>query len=198
MAWGPGELQGRDVTISDCSNCTFYFLDVVGAVHLRDLSKCAIWTGCNSSSVLAYDCRQCRIVAACRQLRIHQSSSLIVCACTASSPIIEKSVGVCFAPYCLEYPSLKDHWKEAGLGDLDTTDTNGAWQNVQDFDWLKRQASPNWVKCDASESKETLRLNVVAAGSGDHADSTSLPTEGGLWVIVNAPATNSFSKNHVH
>merc|ERR1712039_12608 len=52
-----------------------------------------------------------------------------------------------FAPHDLAYPSMQEHLSAAALGlpaQSSGPDSRGPWADVQDFNWHKRQASPNW------------------------------------------------------
>ncbi|KAJ2593686.1 hypothetical protein H4R99_006018 [Coemansia sp. RSA 1722] len=84
--------------------------------------------------------------------------------CT-SHPIIEKSSLVRFAPFPRSLVSSTVH-KEldtSGLGILPNT-----FDKVDDFNWLKRQASPNW-----------------SINSGGVAQADELDTQSNPWMLVN-------------
>ncbi|MCJ1394975.1 hypothetical protein MMC18_007856 [Xylographa bjoerkii] len=73
------------------------------------------------------------IVVVTRQLRMHECTNCVVYLHVNSKPIIEDCYGIQFAPippqYAESHPSLNNL---------------NQWDQVQDFNWLKAQPSPNW------------------------------------------------------
>lgn len=139
----PGELAGQDVTLRGLDGCRIVLLDRVGALHCHELRGCEIYVGAVASSVLIYSCFNCVFKFASKQLRLHDSEAILLSLHTLSGPVIEHSRRIAFAPHDLAYASMEEHLSAAALG-RPAMDSTGIWADVQDFNWHKRQASPNW------------------------------------------------------
>lgn len=99
------------------------------------------------------------IVVASRQFRMHESKACDVYLHASGRPIIEDCSGVRFAP-------LPDVY----LKDADREVTN-LWREVDDFKWLRAEASPNWAALDESKRvPEEVWRDVVPGGPGYSAD----------------------------
>jgi len=139
---GPGELKGRDVQLRDLEGCRIVLLDMIGALHVRNLRRCEVIVGAVSSSALMHHCHECVFTLAAKQLRLHDSDQVALHLHTLSGPVIEHCKRIVFAPFDISWPEREGQLKSSGLGTINMT--GGPWTEVQDFNWLKRQASPNW------------------------------------------------------
>jgi hypothetical protein len=89
---------------------------------VRDAESSTI--ACNvGGSVLVSNCSNTTFYITAQQVRIHNSRECNFYLRASSSPIIEQCSAMHFAP-------------------LD--DDQGQWAQVQDFNWLREQHSPNW------------------------------------------------------
>lgn len=92
------------------------------------------------------------LVVNARQVRMHDCENVRVWLWCGSRPIIEGCTGVRFAEIPGSYvSSCPPHLCAGGvltLGQLtDKQDaSNNQWDQVDDFNWLKAEASPNWSK----------------------------------------------------
>lgn len=161
VARSAGELDGQDVTLRGLDGCLVLLLGRIGALHCHDLQRCQIYVGAVSSSALLYGCSDCAIGLATKQLRLHDSSGMLFHLHTLSGPVIEHCKRIAFAPFDLSYPGLERHLSEAALG-TPSADP-GAWSDVQDFNWHKRQASPNWCILPAECRRERVCLSTAQA-----------------------------------
>eukprot|EP00913_Durusdinium_trenchii_P005584 g5204.t1 len=149
----PGDLQGRDVWLSHLRGCRVVFLDRIGALHVHHLKQCEVVV---SSSAMLHHCENCIFTLAVKQLRLHDSQTVALHLHTLSGPIIEHCQRVAFAPIDLHCPEGARLLQEASLGE---TAEGGAWSEVQDFNWLKRQASPNWRLVPPALRRQGLELS---------------------------------------
>jgi len=94
------------------------------------------------------NCTNCCFGLASQQIRIHTSTNCDFYLRVKSNPIIEDSNTVRFAPYNFSYNGILDQLKETAL-DQETE----KWANVEDFNWLKLQRSPNWSIVPENERK---------------------------------------------
>ncbi|KAG5490201.1 hypothetical protein JKF63_00320 [Porcisia hertigi] len=129
--------HSRSAFINDCADCTIYCLPIAGSVFLSN-------------------CTNCRAYVACHQLRLKSCVNLDLYVWCASTPIIETCDGMRFGPYRrwagLLSSSTDDGKRYAthaewvrNVGEIE--DAEGTEQNyvkVDDFQWVKKSASPHW------------------------------------------------------
>ena len=93
------------------------------------------------------------VVVAARQVRLHGSRDCDVYLHAASRPIIEDCSGVRFAPLPAKFLTGEDE----GVENL--------WRSVDDFKWLRAEASPNWsVLPEGERVAEGVWREVVPGG----------------------------------
>lgn len=159
-----GEIAGKDVSLKSLSGCRILLLDHVGALHCHSLRRCEVIIGSIESSALLYDCHDCVITLAGKQLRLHDSDNISLHLHTLSSPVIEHCHHIVVSPFNLTYSEIEAHWSAASLGALPCSpETTSPWADVQDFNWHKRQASPNW--CIMPKQLWPCRLEFSSSSS---------------------------------
>lgn len=138
---GPGSLGGSDVMLSKLKGCTISLADISGALRAHQLVKCTILCGPIAGSFFIEEAVDCVFVIASRQGRIHKAINCEFRIGVMSKPIIENCDQCRFGPYSLAYEGLPAQLEKAGLASVTA---NGLWKEVQDFNWLKVDASPHW------------------------------------------------------
>ncbi|TMW69200.1 hypothetical protein Poli38472_001356 [Pythium oligandrum] len=141
----------RDLSFSRLVNCVIFVSVETSAIRGDDLKNCVVYTGPIWGSLWLEHCHNCDFFAACRQLRVHLSSSTNFHLRIASHPIIEDCHQLRFGPYKLWYAQLNEQLERSGL----KRDT-GLWAKVNDFKWHKAQQSPNWSQWDPKQSMPTI------------------------------------------
>lgn len=149
----PGELEGRDVWLSNLEGCRIILLDRIGALHVHKLKQCEVVVAAVSSSAMMHHCSRCVFTLAVKQLRLHDSDAVALHLHSLSGPIIEHCQHVAFAPNDLHWPEVPELLQQASLG---VKAEASAWSEVQDFNWLKRQASPNWRAVPSGQRRQSL------------------------------------------
>jgi hypothetical protein len=154
----------------------------MGGVRLDRIEGCRLFLGPVAGSVHLEHCVDSVVFVASRQIRIHAAQRVDFYVHVLSNPIIEHSSQVRFAPYALDYEELAEHMRQADL-DLAVlnararpapADTSAEqpqpfepfvnkWDQVNDFNWLRQQQSPNWSIIDPSERVPPPRLPVEGA-----------------------------------
>ncbi|KAI0475550.1 TBCC-domain-containing protein [Xylariaceae sp. FL0804] len=119
---------------------------------LRDVRRSLVVAGRVQGPAHITGLRDCVVVVAARQVRIHECRDVDVYLHCASHPIIEYCEGMRFAP-------LPEHYAtKSGI----TADAGNQWDQVDDFRWLKTEPSPNWrVLPPAERVPEDVWANVV-------------------------------------
>ncbi|CAI2162166.1 12720_t:CDS:2 [Funneliformis geosporum] len=135
-----------DFHISNLQHCFINLVCtnvIIGAIHIKGLKDCVIISGPVGSSILINDCENCVLVVACHQFRMHTSKQMNIYLHVTSYPIIEDCNIIKFAPYTLSIPGLDKMFEAAKLDP-----NNNKYNKVEDFNWLRQQASPNWNLLD--------------------------------------------------
>ncbi|KAJ3175059.1 hypothetical protein HDU87_006455 [Geranomyces variabilis] len=163
-----------DVEVADLTRCVVSLLDLhVGALHLKNLDRCVLVVGPIAGSVLVESCRNCVFVICCRQLRIHNSVGLAIPLHIASHPIIEDCSALRFGLYpraaLADFASVERF--EAAR--IDPNPGASAHKTVEDFCWLKRGQSPNWVLM-SSDDEHACGTEAMALATSSVVDEQAL------------------------
>ncbi|KAE9201670.1 hypothetical protein PF004_g18647 [Phytophthora fragariae] len=129
----------RDLNFSHLTNCVVLVRVETSAIRGDALKNCVFYTGAIFGSLWLENCHGCEFFVACRQLRVHLSTTSTFHLRIPSHPIIEDCQQVQFGPYRLQFDGLKTQLEHLGL-----SNDSGLWAKVNDFKWHKAQQSPNW------------------------------------------------------
>ncbi len=102
-------------------------------LYCHQNSDCTIVVWTVPGSALVYNCRNCTFTVSAHQVRIHGCENCTFVLHAGSSPIIEDSTGLKFREIA---PDLVP---EVFKGKPNHCSV------VQDFNWQKKEKSPNWV-----------------------------------------------------
>lgn len=105
---------------------------------VRDVEGSLVVAGRVAGAAHVTGVRRSVLVLNARQVRMHQCEDVSVYLWCASHPIIEDCKGVRVAP-------LPENYLAAGQVN-DDGDGGNQWDQVDDFNWLKAEASPNWER----------------------------------------------------
>ncbi|KAG0169328.1 hypothetical protein DFQ30_003736 [Apophysomyces sp. BC1015] len=119
-----------DVLLSNLTRCVVYLCDKINisALHVRNVSNCVVVCGSIGGSVLMYGFTRSVLSVTCHQFRMHEAQNATILLRVSSRPIMEDSAEVQIG--CL--PST--------AGEIFAN----LYNEMEDFNWLKKQASPNW------------------------------------------------------
>jgi hypothetical protein len=129
----------NDVVLERLTDCEVFLLAPCRALRIYDLENCRVYGGPVDGSVHAQNLKNCHVEVCARQVRAHDAFDTSFYVRTLSRPIIEHSSRTMFAPFSFSYEGQSEHLRAAGLS-VET----GAWENVEDFGWIKQTPSPNW------------------------------------------------------
>jgi hypothetical protein len=112
------------------------------ALYLKNIQNSVIICGHTAGAVHITDVSNSVLVLSCRQFRMHGSKKVDVYLHSASRPIIEDCDGVRFAPMpqVLAAPAMAH--------------VANHWDQIDDFKWLKAEASPNFSLLGEAERVE--------------------------------------------
>ncbi|KAI8378501.1 tubulin binding cofactor C-domain-containing protein [Blakeslea trispora] len=131
-----------EVLLSNIKDCVIV-LDQkdISAIHIKNVDRCVIYGGMIEGSVLMYGLTNSTLLVGCHQFRMHESHQVDIILSVTSRPIIEDSDQIQVG--C---------WPREGFMNY--------YDQVEDFNWLKKQASPHWKVMDLTREKE-LRDQLV-------------------------------------
>ncbi|CAO0793744.1 unnamed protein product [Mucor circinelloides] len=134
-----------DILLSNVKNCVVVLQEdgiQISAVHIKNIENCVVYCGKIEGSVLMYGLKNSVLFAACHQFRMHEAHNVDMMLHVTSRPIIEDSnnIQVC-------------EWST-----INQTSTN-YFNQIEDFNWLKKQASPNWKVMD-QDKKQMLNEHI--------------------------------------
>eukprot|EP01066_Platyproteum_vivax_P004947 Platyproteum_vivax@DN1632_c0_g1_i1.p1 len=124
----PGEVEGQQFVVEDCSNCEIYLLDYAAGVTVDDCTNCVIYIGPVESSVFLRHCTDCFVTTACKQFRASNCKKCTVSLHVSTPPVLEKCSHLTFKPFDMSYKELPSQFQACGL----KTWTN-RWTSVFDF-----------------------------------------------------------------
>ncbi|KAJ2817171.1 hypothetical protein FBU31_006315, partial [Coemansia sp. 'formosensis'] len=136
---GPTDCELRDITNSVVDLRPISHS--LRALNCHRVQSSIVICGPFAGSVTVRDSNSCVFVLGTRQFRLENSQGVDAYLHCTSHPIIEKSTGIRFAPYPMELrtPRIEQEFYTTQL----SLQPN-SFDRVDDFNWLKRQASPNW------------------------------------------------------
>ncbi|GAN10602.1 tubulin-specific chaperone c protein [Mucor ambiguus] len=128
-----------DILISNVKNCVVILQEngiQISAVHIKNIENSVVYCGEIEGSVLMYGLKNSVLFAGCHQFRMHEARNVDMMLHVTSRPIIEDSnnIQVC-------------EWNI-----INQTSTNH-FDQIEDFNWLKKQASPNWKVMDQNKKQ---------------------------------------------
>jgi hypothetical protein len=136
----PQETEEKDVYLYDLESCVVDLCGIkVAAIHARNLSKCFIISNPIGGSFLGHACIDSKLILGCKQFRIHDSKNVVAFLLIPSDPIIEDCTEMIFGKYTLE---IEDGWYKS---------IHNQFEQVKDFNWHKKDHSPNWKLAQESD-----------------------------------------------
>lgn len=136
----------KDISLQNLEKCIVKLNGAPNTLHMNALQNCIIFCGPVSTSIFVENCKNCKLVIACQQLRLHSSTKCDIYLHVTSRAIIEDCNNINVAPYNYMYDSLVEDFNKAGLDQR-----INHWNDIDDFNWLVvDKQSPNWSVLDDS------------------------------------------------
>lgn len=141
------EIDGKDIGIVNLKNCTVQIAGSPSVLHIDNIESCTILCGPTIGSCFINNCKNSKLVLACHQLRIHETTNTQFYIHVGSRAIIENTNNVHFGPYSWKYPNIDEDFRKCNFK-LD----DFHWTSIDDFNWLSQtQKSPNWSQLTETE-----------------------------------------------
>ena len=141
------EIEGKNnILMENINECEIYLLYNFKACYITNCNKCKIFLGSVSGGTHMTSITDSKIYLITHQLRIHKTTKCDFYVIINSNPIIEYSKENVFHPLKIKYEEYENNVKISGI-DLN----NNKWNQVQDFQWLKKDKSPNYEVDDTNE-----------------------------------------------
>ncbi|KAL4454953.1 hypothetical protein ABPG74_006335 [Tetrahymena malaccensis] len=128
------------IRIVNITDSEIYLNDIFDTVYIRNINNSKIYIGPVKFSLLIDGCKNSLLSVCGHQLRIHNSVSTHFQIFSTSKSIIEHCTSMTFSPYKHTYEKFEQHFNECGMKGKENQ-----WRDIQDFNWLKQEASPNFV-----------------------------------------------------
>ena len=143
-------LNKNNLIIENINNSTIYILQNFKACYIKNITNSNIFIGSVAGGTHITSSKDSNIYLITHQLRIHETFNTKFYVLINSNPIIEKSKELIFYPLKIKYNDYNENVKISGV---DVNKNN--WNNVQDFQWLKKEKSPNF---DVKDDNELIEL----------------------------------------
>ncbi|MEW5317174.1 MAG: hypothetical protein WDW38_008499 [Sanguina aurantia] len=150
------QLEGGEFVLLGLQRCSIYLLGRLTMLRISRLQDCKIFAGPITGPCFVDAAQRCTFVIASYQVRIHRAQHSDFYLRVRSKPIIEHSLRLRFAPYCLEDEGVQSRLAAHRLG-VDV----GLWCEVDDFGWIKAVQSPNWCVLPVGERLAGVRVPDV-------------------------------------
>lgn len=145
------EIKGKNnIIIEKISNCNIYLLYDFKACYINNCANCNIYLGCICGGTHITNCINSKIYLITHQLRIHETTKSNFYVLINSNPIIEHSKENVFHPLKIKYEGFENNVKVSGVDE-----NNNKWNEVKDFQWLKKDKSPNF---EVDETNEYIEI----------------------------------------
>lgn len=144
------EIHRKPVSLSNIDACVVKVDGNASTIHMNNIRRSKIYLGPVSNSVFIENCSNSTLHLACHQLRMHTSDNCKVYLHVGSRPIIEHCKGIGFAP---AFHIDKDLFQESGLDD-----GKNHWDEVDDFNWLSEEKSPNWFVIEEADRESQVKI----------------------------------------
>ncbi|EAS00400.2 tubulin-specific chaperone C (macronuclear) [Tetrahymena thermophila SB210] len=132
--------QSSTIRIVNITDSEIYLNDIFDTVYIRNINNSKIYIGPVKFSLLIDGCKNSLLNICGHQLRIHNSVSTHFQIFSTSKCIIEHCTSMIFSPYKHTYDKFEQHFNECGMKGKENQ-----WRDIQDFNWLKQEASPNFI-----------------------------------------------------
>ena len=125
----PGQINDQRINIENCHQCAFLLLDHCDSVQVDDCTDSLFYIGPTTGSVFIRNCKNCKFVVACGQLRtrdVKHSQFALFC---QSRPVLENCSDIGIGPYIhTGYFELRGQFAKARLSVF-----NNRYSMVHDF-----------------------------------------------------------------
>lgn len=175
-----------DYALRRCTGARIVLPTQLAALYVDDCIDCAIFCSSVTGAVHVERCRGLVLVAACHQLRVHDTTASVFVVAAGSPPIIERCNDLQFVPlrrmtveahaglFARLDPRLRGRLLESGLDPA----LDGDLPAVRDFSWLRAGENPHYRTCpDATLLtpegllEDVLRALVEASPTEEHQSS---------------------------
>lgn len=153
------DLQNKkNLIIENVKECKIYALFAFKSFFAKNILNSHVYVGSVSGGSHVTLINDSEIYLGTHQMRIHESFNTIYSILVNSNPIIEHCSKLKFIALdkCIVYPKMNEIMKDSGL-DFKAN----KYENIQDFQWLKQEKSPNFeVILDVSTPPKDISLDI--------------------------------------
>lgn len=151
-----GSLKGDNFDIRDCTDCDIFILDHTSQILIDRLKRCRIYIGPCTSSIFMRNCKDCKFVMACGQMRTRDCKDIDMLLYCASRPTMERSSNFKLGCFNMGYISLRKQFESAELSVW-----KNPWTDLHDF---SRDGSKKWTYLPfGSKASELLDFDKLCS-----------------------------------
>lgn len=138
----PGDLNGKQFKLEENKRCEIYVNDYNAGGFVDKCEDSIIFWAPSTSSVFVRNCKNCRFVIICQQLRLRDCHDCEIMLFSQTDPILESSSNIKY--YCANfvYPELKSHMASCNISIW-----NNTWSDQFDFT-PNKDGGPNFKFID--------------------------------------------------
>ncbi|KAJ3300149.1 hypothetical protein HDV03_002432 [Kappamyces sp. JEL0829] len=148
-----------DLVLQNLDGCIVLFSRHLTSLFLKNIKNCIVGPVSVQTSALVQDIENSVLGLQCRQLRCHNSKDVHLCVVTSSNPIIEDCTKMVFSRLA-DPPTAAEP-------------TANAFTSVEDFNWHKQAASPNF--CILPEPQDAFDFTQINGDISIHSIGQLLP-----------------------
>lgn len=138
------EFDSKDILIENITKSTINFPGCPSTVYIKNVINSTINIGPISTSVFISNCKASELNLCAQQIRIHDSSELIIKAKVFGGSIIENCTQIKIKRYDYNYPDA-----DKDLIKMNAHNSEDRWSEMVDFNWLSKDVkSPNFEVID--------------------------------------------------
>lgn len=146
----PCDINGKDINLTNLSNCTVSIIGLASTVYMRSLSSTKVTVCLAARAIKIEDCRDCQFSLVCQQLRIDATHNCKFENFISARSMLESSDNLQFRQIDLrQFDSLNADEVERLFEKSKFDMKQNNWKCIDDFDWLStEEASKNYQILD--------------------------------------------------
>ncbi|WIA38943.1 hypothetical protein OEZ86_005096 [Tetradesmus obliquus] len=181
LVYGPCQQQqlapGQAFVLHDLQDCSVFLVGRLSALRLQQLRRCRVYAGPVAGATFVSGVRDCTLMVASHQVRIHDACSCDLYLRTRSHPIIEHSSGLRFAPFAIE--QLAGQLQAPGSEHCSSQQAQDREQQQQQQEQQGNSLPPRPPQQQSQQEEGSLAQQLAELLAG-----TQLSECGGMWQAV--------------
>ena len=149
----------KNLIIENIQNSEIYIYSAFKSLFAKNICNSKIFIGGIAGGSHMTSIIESQIYLSTHQLRIHDSKNTLFAVIVNSNPIIENSSSLIFSDLIKEIDAENITKLKLILSQVNINEDNNNYINVQDFQWLKQEKSPNFTIKEEYKEKLVIKEN---------------------------------------